>query len=119
MKSDNFSTFPEFTRLWIHECSRVISDRFFTTPELDVYESMVKEVMKKQLAIANVDEYFAAPINFTGFATSAYGSWLPYVPVPSMEQLRKVVDTKLLEYNESNAMMDLVLFSQVLTCTDI
>lgn len=64
--------------------------------------------MKKQLGIANQDDYLKQTIIFTSFASSA-GS---YLPVAGMDQLKKVVDTKLLEYNESNAMMDLVLFEQ-------
>ena len=65
--------------------------------------------MKKQLGIANQDDYLKQTIIFTSFASASPGS---YLPVASIEYLKKVVDTKLLEYNESNAMMDLVLFEQ-------
>lgn len=37
-----------------------------------------------------------------------------YAAVPGYEQLRKVLDDKLNEYNESNAIMDLVLFQQAM-----
>jgi dynein heavy chain len=46
---------------------------------------------------------------YTSFANSNTGS---YLPVDSAEQLKKIVDAKLYEYNESNAIMDLVLFDQ-------
>jgi hypothetical protein len=36
-----------------------------------------------------------------------------YSAVPSYEHLKKVLDDKLREYNESNAVMNLVLFQQV------
>ena len=39
-----------------------------------------------------------------------------YTNVPSFESLKKVLDDKLREYNETNAVMDLVLFQQVWKC---
>jgi dynein heavy chain len=65
--------------------------------------------MKKQLNTPNIDDLLKSPIVFTAFATPSSSS---YLPVDSMDVLRKVVDAKLTEYNESNAMMDLVLFEQ-------
>lgn len=109
MKQGEYNTFSDVVKIWMHEFARVISDRFFNISELEVYEALLREIMKKQLGISNQDEYFAAPIIFTNFASSATGS---YLPVASMEALKKVVDNKLFEYNESNAMMDLVLFEQ-------
>ena len=37
-----------------------------------------------------------------------------YLPTPSMEKLKAVMEAKLGEYNESNAIMDLVLFKQAI-----
>ena len=37
-----------------------------------------------------------------------------YTPVPSHDVLRKVLDDKLAEYNETNTCMDLVLFQQAM-----
>lgn len=37
-----------------------------------------------------------------------------YTTVPSYEQLKKALEEKLREYNESNAVMDLVLFQQAM-----
>ena len=36
-----------------------------------------------------------------------------YAPVPSFNALRTALDAKLAEHNESNTVMDLVLFQQV------
>ena len=36
-----------------------------------------------------------------------------YLGIPEMQRLKNVLEMKLQEYNESNAMMDLVLFEQV------
>lgn len=37
-----------------------------------------------------------------------------YAAVPDMVTLKSVLDSKLQEYNESNTMMDLVLFDQAM-----
>ena len=107
MRRDDYTTVNDVTKLWVHEFARVVSDRFFTTPEIELYNLMCKDVMKKVLNIANPDEFLPPCLIYTSFANSNTGA---YLPVASTEELKKVVDNKLLEYNESNAMMDLVLF---------
>lgn len=37
-----------------------------------------------------------------------------YAPVPSYDALKKALEDKLNEYNETNAVMDLVLFQQAM-----
>ena len=112
MRSGDYSTADDVTKIWIHECARVISDRFFTTPEIEVYDGLLREVMKAKLGVANADTFLKETIIFTSFANSATGAIGAYCPVASIEKLRGICDVKLAEYNESNAMMDLVLFEQ-------
>jgi dynein heavy chain len=109
MRSGDYNNYQDVVKLWVHEFARVISDRFFSTPEVEVYNNIVRDVMKKQLGVANFDEILSSTVIYTAFANSATGA---YLPVASMDALRKVVDSKLVDYNESNAMMDLVLFEQ-------
>jgi dynein heavy chain len=109
MRANDYSSFADVVRIWIHEFARVVSDRFFTLSEYEVYDTMLKDVMKKQLGVNNQDEILSQTIIYTGFASSSTGA---YLPVTSMDALKRVVDMKLVEYNESNAMMDLVLFEQ-------
>ena len=108
MKSGDYNSFADVVKLWVHEFARVISDRFFWLQELEVYDGMLREVMKKQLNFPTIDDMLSKPIVFTAFA----GGQNSYCSVDSSEALKKVVDMKLVEYNESNAMMDLVLFEQ-------
>jgi dynein heavy chain, axonemal len=107
MRRESYTTFNDVVKLWVHEFSRVVSDRFFSIPELEVYNGMMKETIKKVLNIANPDDVIPSCNIFTNFANSNTGA---YLPVDGIDQLKKVVDIKLLEYNEANAMMDLVLF---------
>ena len=110
MRSSEYNTSTDVIRLWAHEYNRVVSDRFFFTHELEIFDGLMRDVMKKQLNIPNADDLLKNnTLIFTSFADSASGA---YLPVASAEHLKAVVDTKLMEYNESNAMMDLVLFEQ-------
>ena len=122
MRNGDYNSSLDVTRLWVHEFARVVSDRFFNIAELEVYDGILREVMKKQLNIINVDDLLKNPIVFTSFSSSSSGSGSStgtgtgsgtgYLPVDTIETLKKVVDAKLMEYNECNAMMDLVLFEQ-------
>lgn len=56
---------------------------------------------------------FRRPIIFTTFC----GSSQDFVAVPEVSKLKTILDSKLQEYNESNAMMDLVLFDQAMVST--
>jgi dynein heavy chain len=107
-KSDYFIKPTMLVRLFIHETVRVFADRLVSEPEIDIFMDMFKEVNKKAIGTIPVDEQFEEPIIFTNFVTTTDGS---YLPIPSIDKLRNVLDAKLLEYNESNAMMDLVLFN--------
>merc|ERR1711871_205573 len=110
-QGEHYQTFDDLVRIWIHEFARVISDRFFTLPEYDIYDGLLREVIKKQLG-ENPDKYLGAEapvLIYTNFANSNTGAYLPVTDVP---QLKRVVDSKLEEYNESYAIMDLVLFEQ-------
>lgn len=107
MRRDDYTTFNDVLKLWVHEFARVVADRLFTAPELETYEGMMTETIKKVLNVNNPADIIPSCNVFTNFANSNSGA---YLPVDGMEQLKKIVDLKLVEYNESNAMMDLVLF---------
>lgn len=55
---------------------------------------------------------FKPPVIFTTFCGT--GTTNAYIAVPDMARLKTVLDSKLQEFNESNAMMDLVLFDQAM-----
>jgi len=98
-------------RLFIHETQRVYSDRLVTAEEIQSFDSIFKDIVKKNISNIPTDELFDTPLVYTNFVTTTDGA---YLPVPSMEKLKTVLDAKLNEYNETNAMMDLVLFEQAM-----
>jgi dynein heavy chain len=109
MRGADYSSLNDVVRIWAHEFYRVISDRFFFMSDLQRFDVQMREVLKVKLGINNADEVLRSPLVYTAFADSNNGA---YLPVASMDSLRSVVDHKLGEYNESNAIMDLVLFEQ-------
>ena len=99
--------------LFIHESQRVYADRLVTEGEIEVFDGLFTDIVKKNFSGTSVatDELFQEHNVFTNFVTTSDGS---YLPVPSVERLKAVLDSKLVEYNESNAIMDLVLFEQAI-----
>lgn len=110
-RSDYYSKPSMLLRLFIHEVQRVYSDRLTTEDEINCFDSMLKDIMKKNFPNTNIPELFEAPLVHTNFVTSTDGA---YLPVPSMDKLKYVIESKLVEFNESNPIMDLVLFEQAL-----
>jgi len=107
--------FPDgmsLARLWLHECIRVFSDRMVDTSENDKFMECVKHAVGKDLHCLNQDDLFAMPNIFTAFHKPIVPT--VYVPVEGMSKLSQVLQDRLTEYNESNAMMDLVLFNDAM-----
>lgn len=59
-------------------------------------------------------EVEARPLLYNNFMTVTADDNPVYNAVPGYDQLRKALNDKLTEYNESNAVMDLVLFQQAM-----
>ena len=54
------------------------------------------------------------PNIFTSFCTNTGDDTLPYLPIKGWEQLKKTLEVQLAEHNETNAVMNLVLFSDAM-----
>ena len=98
-------------QLFVHETQRVYSDRLVSEGEIYIFNTMFMEVAKSKIASISTDELFVSSIVYTTFVTTGDGA---YLPIPSIEKLKDVLEAKLNEYNETNAMMDLVLFEQAM-----
>lgn len=99
-------------RLWLHECNRVYLDRFLFEEDVAKYTEFVKSAIKnfdiKEEAI------FMEPLIYTSFVTACHGHEKAYVGCEDIEVLKKVLEDKLFEYNDSNPAMELVLFQQAM-----
>jgi len=110
-KPDYYIKPVTMARLYIHETQRIYSDRLVSEVEIAVFDTIFSDILKKNLGSLSAEELLEKPLVYTTFATTTDGS---YLPVPSLEKLKSVLESKLNEYNECNAMMDLVLFEQAM-----
>ena len=110
-------------RLWVHECERVFRDRLVSDADAAKFDELRAGVAKRHFedcAPGGAAELEARPLVFAGFMQPGGGGGGgggedgAYVAVPSYEALARVLEDRLAEYNETNAVMDLVLFQQAL-----
>jgi dynein heavy chain len=104
-----------FARCWLHECRRVFSDRLINYSDQAELNGILERAHGKHLSAVPKDEIFWEPLIFTSFVTQAGGNERQYMPSKDMPSLKKVVEDKLVEYNEQYAAMHLVLFDDA-TC---
>jgi dynein heavy chain len=109
----HFASSLSVIRLWAHECDRVFADRMVTEQDLSRYTDLLEVVSKKcyeGINQVNQEQIFAKPNIFTTFTFQSADDERPYTGISDSEKLRSLVAEKLAEYNESNAVMNLVLF---------
>eukprot|EP01046_Picozoa_sp_COSAG06_P029046 COSAG06_NODE_2665_length_6474_cov_19.662745_2_plen_1866_part_01 len=108
------STPNVLVELMIHEQNRVYRDRFITEQDERRYDVMLEDICKKNFgAIEGCEDCFnKSPLIFTDFC--AEGDDKPYLAVKDWDQLNGVLEFQLNEHNETNAAMNLVLFSDAM-----
>jgi dynein heavy chain len=100
----------KYARVWLHECYRVFADRLINMSDLQEMTNILEKVSAKHFAGINKDDLFAQPLVLTSFVSQAGGNERMYLPAKDMTSLRKVLEDKLNEYNETFAAMMLVMF---------
>ena len=68
----------------------------------------------KELVEFKEEQVFEEPLIYTSFIAMCKGHEPSYKPIEEMDELKQVLEAKLLEYNESVSVMDLVLFNQAM-----
>ncbi len=137
---DYYAKASHLLDIWKHECHRVYADRLMTTTEVGRFADMLHGIFKKQFPSSEFETDFPAselemeeelaqgdgdaggrsssdasrsnPV-FTSFCKLTVDDEPVYLPVKGgLPSLKKVLNEKLSEYNESKPIMDLVLFTQ-------
>jgi len=108
-----YSKSTKLVRLWVHESRRVYGDRLINETEITRFQDIMIETSKMFFEDEPQEEVWASPIIFTKFAVPTNGDPV-YLAVPSSEHLKTCLEQKLGDYNETYAMMDLVLFEQAM-----
>lgn len=112
---DTFGSPNKFVKLWLHESERVYADRLVSQEHLAAYAKMVEGIAKK-FDVDDINDFFKKenpkPLIFSHFA-KGMGEAV-YDAVASFDSLSKILTDALAEYNESNPVMDLVLFEDAM-----
>ena len=111
--NDCVSTPTEIVRLWCHETQRVYMDKLADNKDIENFEKIQKDILKKQFDDVPESEVLAKPLIYCHFAR---GIGEPkYMPMGKWDMLNKILTDALSSYNELNAAMDLVLFEDAMS----
>ncbi|CAG2194980.1 unnamed protein product [Mytilus edulis] len=103
----------DLVRLWQHEAERVYRDKLVETADLEAYDKLVKDVVKKSFEDIDETALEKVPLIFCHFANGIGDP--KYNIVESFESLNKILVESLDNYNELNAVMNLVLFADAMS----
>uniref|UniRef100_A0A8C3CT99 Dynein axonemal heavy chain 17 n=1 Tax=Cairina moschata TaxID=8855 RepID=A0A8C3CT99_CAIMO len=103
----------DLVRLWLHEAERVYGDKLIDEKDQKTFGKMLTDTCKKFFDDLSEELVFAKPNIYCHFAQ---GIGEPkYLPVPSWPSLNKLLGEALDNYNEVNAVMNLVLFEDAVS----
>ncbi|XP_013396327.1 dynein beta chain, ciliary isoform X2 [Lingula anatina] len=110
---DCIKTTQDFVRLWIHESQRVYGDKMIDETDMQNFEKIHKEIVKKSFEDVDEAAVFVKPLIYCHFAA---GIGEPkYMMVEDYNVLNKTLVEALDSYNELNAAMNLVLFEDAIS----
>eukprot|EP00095_Tigriopus_kingsejongensis_P007513 maker-scaffold103_size370364-snap-gene-1.20 protein:Tk07513 transcript:maker-scaffold103_size370364-snap-gene-1.20-mRNA-1 annotation:"dynein beta ciliary-like" len=111
--NDCVNTPTEIVRLWCHETHRVYMDKLADNKDIENFEKIQKDILKKQFDDVPESEVLGKPLIYCHFAK---GIGEPkYMPIQNWDALNKILTDALQSYNELNAAMDLVLFEDAMS----
>ena len=116
-RPEQFKDPDKMVRLWLHESERVYGDILVSYENMASYAKLAQGVGKKLFANVNIDRFFAKEnpdlLIYNHFANGDLQDKL-YNEVSDVDSLGKVLNDALNEYNETNAAMPLVLFTDAM-----
>ncbi|KAL9894878.1 dynein beta chain, ciliary [Glossina fuscipes] len=111
----NFETCPNpnlLLRLWVHECNRVYGDKLVDYSDINAFNKVVMDMVRKGIEGFNEDAVFSKPLIYCHFAKGL--SDIKYMPIPDWERLHKLLEEAQERYNDFIGAMNLVLFEDAM-----
>ncbi|XP_047352693.1 dynein beta chain, ciliary-like [Vespa velutina] len=99
-------------RLFVHESTRVYSDKLVNFEDKKIYEQLLIEILRKNIPELDENIVLQKPIIYCHFAEGIGES--KYMPIRDWDHLIKLLDDALLSYNELISAMNLVLFDDAM-----
>ena len=114
LSSPEYFNYPmQMARLWLHEVHRVYADRLTDEQDHERFNEIASRVARNFFeSLEPPEALLAEPVIFASFAIEAEEK--TYFSIDTYEKLKRLLEGRLAEYNESNARMDLVLFEQAM-----
>ena len=104
----------QIARLYMHEASRVYSDRMIAESDCEGFSEILIKAVDTHFGEYEKDVIKAEPNIYSTFVEEAEGDQKMYLPLEDYAHLSKLLTKQLTAYNESFAMMNLVLFNQAM-----
>ncbi|CAH0400414.1 unnamed protein product [Chilo suppressalis] len=102
----------ELIRLWMHEATRVYSDKLVDSIDNENFNKLIVEVIKKNCEDYDENVVFEKPLIYCHFAEGIGDP--KYFPIRDWPQIKKLLDESLSGYNDLVATMNLVLFEDAM-----
>nr|CAB3508098.1 unnamed protein product [Spodoptera littoralis] len=102
----------ELLRLWMHEATRVYSDKLVDASDNDTFNKLMFEVIKKNCEDYDENVIMEKPLIFCHFAEGIGDP--KYFPIKDWNHIKKLLDESLSAYNDLVATMNLVLFEDAM-----
>lgn len=103
-------------QLWAHECERIYGDRLVSPEHLKQFRLFAADIAKKSFPRTNLSRFYQEanpePLIFANFVASLDENL--YDRFPSIDALSRQLTKALDDYNDTNAVMDLVLFEDAM-----
>lgn len=102
----------DLVRLWVHEAYRVYRDKLIELKDMEAFDRLLKETVKKAFEEIPDTDILMQPLLYCHFIAGIGDA--KYLPVTDMNELNKLLVDALDNYNEINAVMNLVLFEDAI-----
>jgi dynein heavy chain len=103
----------DIVRLYMHEAHRVYRDKLVDTKDMEQFDKLMKETIKKSFEELNEADIYKQPMLYCHFAQGIGDP--KYMPVQVYADLNKLLVDALDNHNEINIAMNLVLFEDAIS----
>lgn len=111
----NGETCPEpnqLIQLWVHEANRVYGDKLVEQEDIEAFDKLCLDVVKKSFETVDENAIFVKPLIFCHFAEGLLDP--KYMPVKKWPILNALLEEAQVNYNELVGSMNLVLFDDAM-----
>lgn len=111
--AEAFKTPVQMCRLYMHEATRVYSDKLTEEKDIQAFHDLIRDICKKNFDDVEESELFEEPLKICHFAK---GVGEPrYDQIVSWDNINHILVEALDSYNDTNAVMNLVLFEDAMS----